>query len=425
MVNVVLLVLDTTRADHVGCYGAAGDPTPSIDSLATCGVRFSHAVSQSSWTKPSFASLFTGIYPYHISQTDQTIDSANITLAEILRDSGYFTIGVATNTFLKREYGLNQGFDIYLDDFESHCRGFRNAMEGLESWLEILPDKTPFFLFAQIFEPHFPYEPPADFRERYVRGKTNFADLYEQLHSGMITKKQLRENQIGMDSLDVEYFSSLYQAEIAYADRFVGRLCKWLREKHLAENTLVIITADHGESLGENGYFFEHGDYITEDQIHVPLIISYPRMIEPSRIIHETISLISLFPTILDLTDIKSEMRTEADNTIESQSVADCLLGLMDLPSDLPILSMSGPKVAAYRKGWKLIKNTKSGEIRFENLEPHKTNEEIGDSAMRSILTQDISAFLRGENLIGSLSDLSTLEDHPDLPALRALGYID
>ena len=222
--NVLLISIDTTRADHLACYGHPSVETPNIDRLATGGTLFLHCTSAVPITLPSHSSMMTGTYPFvHGARDNGTfhLHGDNVTLAEILREAGYATGAEVATDVLNREYGLAQGFDTYRDaeslplDGEARERDvpYRRAEEvcdGALSWLRTHAG-APLFLFVHFFDPHDPYVPPARFASRY---------------------------------------GDPYVGEIAYVDEQVGRLLAELDALGLAERTLVVLTSDHGEVAG-------------------------------------------------------------------------------------------------------------------------------------------------------------------------------
>lgn len=248
--NIVLLTIDTVRADHVGCYGATGVSTPMLDSLARDGIVFGRAVAQVPLTYPSHSAIMTGLYPFQNGAQDFTslpLNSRFPTVAQTLRDKGYATGAVVSSFALDHSWGLARGFDFYDDAFspESYKKrdlGLveRKAEESVThalGWLERTP-KRPFFLWLHLYDPHSPYNPPEPFRSKYA--------------------------------------GHLYDGEIAYADQQLGRLLDWLKKSHLYEQTLIIVVGDHGESLGDHGEK-EHGFFVYNATVQIPLIVKPPK----------------------------------------------------------------------------------------------------------------------------------------------------
>src|ERR1035437_58938 len=274
--NVVLITIDTLRADHVGCYGYKQIKTPNIDGLAADGTRFDRAFAVVPVTLPSHTSMLTGTYPMLSGMHDfsgNKLSPLQPTLASVLKQAGYQTGAVIAAAVLDSRFGLNQGFDFYYDHFDFNRLDEAN-LDQMErpgnvvadvalDWLAKNSQKK-FFLWMHLYDPHFPYRPP----EPYSR----------------------------------EYAAQPYDGEIAFADEQVGRLLRFLKEKGIYRNTVIVLCGDHGESLGEHGEK-THGFFIYNATMHVPLIIRLPDNRLPenaaARVIADPVSLVDLMPTVL------------------------------------------------------------------------------------------------------------------------------
>jgi arylsulfatase A-like enzyme len=275
--NIILIILDTTRADRLSCYGYERKTSPNIDKLAGESVLYSRAIAPSSWTLPSHASLFTGKFTTShgakydpegpLDLTDAIDDkdeekeyrarglSQNeLTLASILKEAGYMTAAVVGGPWLKRVFGLAKGFDHY-DDTQINTLDGINADQVTDSaarWLD-KSYKKKFFLFLNYFDPHAPYSPPDEFVEKL-------------LPDGILLSKD--RPQLGI-------YNALYDAEILFMDYHVGRLFQKLKDCGVYDSSWIIVTADHGELLGEHGQS-GHGSYLYQEEIHIPLLFKYP-----------------------------------------------------------------------------------------------------------------------------------------------------
>lgn len=280
--NVLLVTLDTTRRDRIGCYGYARGRTPAIDSLAARGALFEDAVTSVPLTLPSHATLLTGVYPPRHGIRDNgrhALAAEHATLAEILKANGYDTAAFIGCFVLDARFGLDQGFDAY--DFQVSSSGLRPKMPDFNErpasdvtdaairWLAGRPEtskRPPFFMWVHYFDPHQPYESP-------LAGDAAFA-------------------------------GRPYDAEIAFVDAQIGRLLADIARRGLAERTLVVVAADHGEALGEHGEP-THGLFLYESTIRVPLILSCPTLFPgPCRVNDQVVGLADVFPTLLDLLGI-------------------------------------------------------------------------------------------------------------------------
>ncbi len=274
--NVVLITIDTLRADHLGCYGYKQIKTPNIDGLAADGVRFESAFAVVPVTLPSHSSMLTGTYPMLSGMHDfsgNKLSPLQPTLASVLKQAGYETGAVIGAAVLDSRFGLNQGFDFYYDHFDFSRLDEANLDEMERpgnvvadvalDWLAKNSQKK-FFLWMHLYDPHFPYRPP----EPYSR----------------------------------EYAAQPYDGEIAFADEQVGRLLRFLKEKGIYRNTVIVLCGDHGESLGEHSEK-THGFFIYNATMHVPLIIrlpeNRPRENAAARTVADPVSLVDLMPTVL------------------------------------------------------------------------------------------------------------------------------
>ena len=276
--NILVITLDTTRADRIGCYGYAGAETPHLNSLAQRGIVFERAYAPAPMTAPSHSSLFTGLWPpeHGVLTNGQTSLLPGIpTLAESLRQLGYDTAAFVSAFVLQARFGLNRGFQVYDDDLttagfssdELHrYRDGKFVIDSAVSWLRKSRTKAsppPFLCWVHLYDPHEPYLPhPEEFGNRFD--------------------------------------DQLYDGELAYTDRLVGRLLKTLDELGLAKNTCVLVVGDHGESLGEHGEL-THGFTLHESTLRVPLIVVDPRSAAAGRRVPQPVPLIDVFPTLLDI----------------------------------------------------------------------------------------------------------------------------
>ncbi len=278
--NVLLITLDTVRADRLSCYGANGITTPAIDRIAGMGVLFEQAVAPAPLTLPSHATVLTGLYPQSHGVRDNhsfRLSNRAVTLTEILRNNGYRTAAVVGSFILDSSFGLAQGFEYYDDEMVSSRvagglqrltpRPASDVTSSSLSWLSRVSGE-PFFLWVHYYDPHHPYEPPPP-----------YADLYRE---------------------------DPYNGEIAFVDENVGRILQVLEAEKLLEETFIVVAGDHGEGLGDHGEK-THSVFVYEPMIRVPFIISRPRSLPAGVRIEEPVSLADIFPTILDLLDLDYE----------------------------------------------------------------------------------------------------------------------
>jgi arylsulfatase A-like enzyme/Flp pilus assembly protein TadD len=272
--NLVLVTIDTLRADRVGCYGHAAAATPALDGLAREGVLVEDAVVQVPQTRPSHASIFTGRYPFEHGLRDNyspPLDARTPTLAALLQERGYQTAAFIGAYPVSRASGLDRGFATFDDPFGADSRASVRdvrverpadaVVDRALHWLDA-PRTRPFFAWVHLFDPHAPYEPPAPYRRRFARRP--------------------------------------YDGEVAFADAQVGRLLAWLDRARLRESTLVVVTSDHGEGLGDHGED-EHLLLVYDTTLRVPLLLAWPGRLPAGARVRGQFRSIDLMPTVLEL----------------------------------------------------------------------------------------------------------------------------
>ncbi len=284
--NVILITIDTLRADHLGSYGYPRPTSPNLDRFMARGTRFEWAFSTASYTAPSHISMMTGLYP---SFTSVGLDNGRFfklsgrttTLAEVCRDAGMRTAAVISNPTLNRRLGLHQGFAVYRDMQFDRQTGAYNPKIAATSTDEalILLDivhSAPFFMWVHYQDPHGPYLPPAMYPE--LRDSTVPPERDTQLAPGADTSgyKAIPTYQVVAEERNLSQYSRRYDNEIRYLDTEIQRLFDRIDELKLLGNTLVIITSDHGEAFGEDEFYFAHSHSVDLDQVRVPLAIVGP-----------------------------------------------------------------------------------------------------------------------------------------------------
>lgn len=302
--SVLLVVIDTFRADHAGFEGYTRPLTPNLDSLASSGACYTGFRAQSSWTLPAIASIMTGLPPrvHAAGRRDGLfygIDPSLPTMAEIFNDAGYRTAAFFNVIFLGEDFGFHAGFDHF------DCRGFANraavrrAGETVDAFLEWLDSEggdEPFLAVVHFYDPHLPYDPPAPWSGTYVD-----ASYGGPCDSAWGTVTQLISVNGGTDTLsraDLDNLVALYDGELAYVDAQLGRLLSAIRTRDLSGSTVVVVTADHGEEFLEHGRM-EHGNSLFEETTRVPLVISGPGVPPGTRT--EACSQIDILPTLAAL----------------------------------------------------------------------------------------------------------------------------
>lgn len=322
--SVLLITIDTLRADHLSCYGYPRPTSPHLDALATQGILFRRAYSPCSYTLPAHASMMTGKYvPHHslgYQQGRGRLDpDREVTLAEILLSRGWSTAAFVSSAVLDRRWGLDLGFTVYDDRM---TRGEENrphelvrdgplTTEAALAWLRT-PDNRPFFTWIHYFDAHGPYIQPSPYNSFFAPEDYGDRPLYlpvvDEGEAGGIPRYQLLVDDrdgICRHQFDARFYLASYDCGIRYVDQVVGELFQALQEMGLWNELVVIVTADHGEALGENGVYFFHGLTLTPDQIHVPLILKMPREMGPAGIqVDVPVSTVDIMPTLLEMAGV-------------------------------------------------------------------------------------------------------------------------
>lgn len=297
--NVLIVLVDTLRADHLGCYGGQTPKslTPQLDNFAQSATLFRHCWAQAPWTKPSVASILTGRYPWEHGAEDfaDIISDKVPNLAQILSPVGYHCGGVVTNYFVSEVFGFGRGFSSYSC---SIAESFRGVNAKAKSWLARRTDKGPFFLYLHCLEPHAPYEPPTDLKGYENGPQFSNKELVEL--TGLSSRQRLRRGSAAEDRQIEQMLKKAHQAyagEVAAADRAFGELLAELKAKNLFEDTLIVFVSDHGEEFLEHGWL-GHVNTLYPEVIQVPLIIKFPRQ-RQGAVVEESVQQIDILPTVL------------------------------------------------------------------------------------------------------------------------------
>jgi arylsulfatase len=309
--NVILIVVDSLRSDHMSTYGYPRETTPNLDQLvAENGVRFTSAIATASWTCPSNASLFSGKMPGTVGATyanmGNSLPRRETVLAEYLDQAGFLTAGFVNNPCVSAKFGFSQGFQFFEDSFiEREDISTSNkvrapemnaaAIQWLEQyWVNAEGEKPRVFLFIYYMEPHVWHNPPAPFNT-----------LFDPDYTGPITPelfgigKEAAAGQLALSERDLQNRLALYDGEIAYWDSQLPTLINYLSQTGFLQDSLLIVTGDHGELMGEYGYW-THGTGLQEELLRVPLLMMYPGAIPAGTSVSSPVQMMDIMPTILD-----------------------------------------------------------------------------------------------------------------------------
>ena len=414
--NVMVVTVDSLRADHLECYGYERNTSPNTCGLADRSVVFENAYATSPWSHPSYVSLLTGLWPFrHGARSAEMVDGGLEFLPETLQDGGYRTEGYVDGSFLRPFLNMDQGYDKYVS-YRNGTGEMGNAEQIIDDTTQsVRTTKEPFFQFLMLMDVHSPFWP---------KNTTAFQDYSSPGYNGSLNLSEHGQgdvydlNHSALSEQEVDRMIAGYDANIRYTDHHVGRLVDTLNETGKLDNTIVVITADHGEAFREHGSWIGHLRNLYDEQIKVPLIVYHPDL-EPQRI-EERVSLADIKPTLLDMVSIEESAEMDGRSLLP-------LIKEGTYSERLIYSSTVGPglrfdKSGVIKNDMKLIWDHESGEIQLFNLssDPGELND-ISDSeeSLVESLKQTISNIRENENI--SQSRQAAREQRE---VLQKLGYI-
>jgi arylsulfatase A-like enzyme len=420
--NIVLITIDTLRSDHCTPYGYNQSTTPFMSALAQQGTLFENVYAPMPTTGPSHATMFTSRYPisHGVVKNGYVLPENELTLAEILRKNGYSTGAIVSSYAVNSKFGLKQGFDFYEEQFIKNASSKLTHWQGMDveglfdrraeettatvtKWLKA-QKKKPFFLWIHYFDPHGPYDPP-----------TTFKNKFQRLDSDPETNKML----------------TAYDGEIGYTDDEIQKVVRYIDQQELADDTLLILTADHGEGLGQHNHL-HHGMFLYEEAMRVPLVIRWPQKVPAGLRIANRVELLDLSPTILDIAGVQAKnanyqgrsLKTLLSNPSQSRQSRPIFLQRRLYENEKykgkPIV---GEKLAVLIDQWKYIEALKEKSVELYDLssDPAELNDisrDHPDKVRRfSLMIQDWRKKHGKEKYDQSMSK-------EDIEALKALGYV-
>jgi len=423
--DVLFVVVDTLRADHLGCYGYARDTSPAIDELAREAVLFERAYASASWTKPSVASMITGLYPgrHGVVRLDHVVSAATPTLAERLRGAGYATAAVVSQRLIGSRFGYERGYEHFS---EEEAGGHRNVStrgvtkEALRLLGELRGEERPFFLFVHYFDPHTAYQ-----RHR----EHAFAGPGAGRLRGGEPAPVLRSLDPPLSDEEISFLRAVYDEEIRSTDAGIGELVSWLADAGGLDRTLVVLAGDHGEELVERGRL-GHTETLYEEIVHVPLIVRPPLYTGGGRRVAAPVSLVALPATILELIGL------EADGSAFDEPSLGPLLDDPDAGSGGRVVHASvdydfgretantprlSRKRAVIGERYKLVHDREAKtfalyDLALDPMELEDVSAERADTlrALRALLPRDAEPALAPRTALSS----------QELEQLRGLGYV-
>jgi len=406
--NVIVYLVDTLRADHLGCYGYPKPVSPYLDRFAEGATLFETAIAQAPWTRPSVASILTGLGPleHGVRTLEDRLPDAADTLAEKLRAAGYRTAAFSTNWHVTADTGLAQGFDdFFLSPQEDSAAVNRRVL----AWLDGYEEARPFFLYIHTLDPHAPYAPPPDLRRRFAPAARPQAGTAESLKRIYAVRGKRRAERIAE-------VAPLYDAEIAANDRSFGALLSALKERKLFEDSLIVFVSDHGEALGEH-QDFGHARSLYADQLDVPLVVKLPLQSRGERV-SRLAQHVDLLPTVLAAVGLPPASDLPGANLFNPAGERE--------PAAFSHLSYSGREgMSVVFDGWKRIEpwSRKLGE----RPELYRRGDERRDLAAENpVRSGFLDSLLRAEKLRGrhGLRPEEAGMDEETRRGLEALGYL-
>lgn len=431
--NLVVITIDTLRADHLSCYGYPKPTSPRIDDLAAKGVLFEKTFSPEPQTLPSHTSIFTGMHPrHHKSITHESqVDDKLVTLAEILKSRGYKTAAFISSHALDSKYNLTQGFDTYWEIQKeyglavrqnSHARGIDLTTDAVLSWLKDHQGDR-FFLWVHWFHPHRPYIPPEEYRSR-------FAGPYrENVGSAPDFIMKVWREKIHLPQEDVDYLRGCYDGEIAFTDYQVGRLLDELGSLGLMGNTIIVLTSDHGEILYEHEYYFGHDIGLYDECLWVPLVFYGPGIIGEHVRIGEPVESVDIMPTLLDLLELEKPQGMDGKSLLPLIAGGKRQSPTYFFSETFPFPEKEQPRHAVRIQNAKLIwKETKTGEIEKQFFDLSKDPaESINVYSAQDPLCAKLDSILKGwiEPLGLHPAPIPSARQTGRWRILKSLGYVN
>lgn len=353
--NVLLIIADALRADHLGCYGYNRPTSPQIDKFAADALFFEKAMSNSPWTKPSMGTVFTSLYPHEhqaFSWMDNLSDEC-LTLAEVFRNRNYATFSIQTNSSITKKHNFKQGFQYY---DEMVLEKGEIVTSHFNSWIK-KHKKKPFFAYLHYMDTHVPYNAPQEFSQIF---KLKDNSLFTPGEFQTIDVRLLGE--MGLSINNKQSLVNLYDAAIKYFDYNFEKIVDNLKKLGILNKTIIILTSDHGEEFWEHDGF-AHGHTVYNELLHVPLIIGYSSHL-PGKHIKSHVQLLDLFPTILSLAGIKNDFE------LRGRDLASAALNNIQINEEIFVegILFGAEKKGILKDGWKLIENT--GKKNKDNLHP-------------------------------------------------------
>lgn len=426
--NVILITVDTLRADHLGSYGYPLSTTPRLDRFAREAATFTNCISTASSTVPAVASLMTSQYPSRhsagITNGKRAMLPDEPTLARVLSENGYLTAAFVSNYVLSRQLRLYGGFDVYDDtlisselmrDIPERKAGVTN--EYVMNWLSTVPAGN-FFLWVHYQDPHGPYTSPELYSKRFSEAAypsgPDTLPVVGNFDSGGIP-----EYQHVSDSTSPSDYRLRYDAEIAYVDECIGELLACIKQMGLWKRSIVVVSADHGEAMGEHGYYFCHGQNLAEELIHVPLIVHIPWAERPARI-DELVSIIDIAPTIIAATGLNVELGNGGINLMP------LIEGRTDrLARKYVVAEDAHGRKCFHARGTKYVAGSDTEQLYDLTLDPHESRNILDEDPKLATSWRAVRNSYRSKAKPRGNAAPAPRYDPRDAQKLKSLGYLN
>ena len=429
--NVVVLVVDTLRADKLRPFNPETRvETPSIDRFASEGVVFELAQAPENWTKPSVASILTGLHPQtHQQKTgDAALPSSAVLLSEHLKDNGFATGSFIANGYVSDRFGFDQGWDDYTNYIrEGGSTEAKDVFDAAGNWIEAHKEER-FFAYIQTIDPHVPYDPPGEFVRMYDPSEYD-GQVRPRMTGDLLEKAKRKPPEVVFDARDKRRIEALHDGEITQHDGFFGAFLERLAELGLSDDTLVVVTSDHGEEFNDHGSW-GHGHSVYQELLHVPLMFRLPNRLPPGAKIGDAVSTLDISSTVTELLGVPPMAQNDGHPLVGlmlGEALTRPAVAFSDFQDDRRVITTGR---------WKLILRGNLTSTMFDLEKDPKEQVELDASAFpvgrryaRMLLGQFLGATSRGDWLSAEQKGGTQLErenaemDDTIRDQLRALGY--
>ncbi|MGB5683023.1 MAG: sulfatase, partial [Polyangiales bacterium] len=429
--NVVVLVVDTLRADKLRPFNPETRvETPAIDRFASEGVVFELAQAPENWTKPSVASILTGLHPQtHQQKTGEAaLPSSAVLLSEHLKDNGFATGSFIANGYVSDRFGFDQGWDDYTNYIrEGGSTEAKDVFDAAGNWIEAHKEER-FFAYIQTIDPHVPYDPPGEFVRMYDPSEYD-GQVRPRMTGDLLEKAKRKPPEVVFDARDKRRIEALHDGEITQHDGFFGAFLERLAALGLSDDTLVVVTSDHGEEFDDHGSW-GHGHSVYQELLHVPLMFRLPNRLPPGAKIGDAVSTLDISSTVTELLGVPPMAQNDGHPLVGlmlGEALTRPAVAFSDFQDDRRVITTGR---------WKLILRGNLTSTMFDLEKDPKEQVELDASAFpvgrryaRMLLGQFLGATSRGDWLSAEQKGGTQLErenaemDDTIRDQLRALGY--